>query len=286
MVFWFFNALNKSYTTNISLPVEFRFDPQYYIAVKPPPDEVRLNVTGIGWNLFRRSAGLRGLPLIVPLERPADVKKIVGTALPSLFTNPLEGMQINYVLTDTIYLSIEPRAGRWITLELDSVEQYIRENHEVISKITISPDSIFVEGPINQITRLKEPYNVTLGVRDIDEDFTEEVEVTIPDGELIRRNPPVVFIAFSVEQLIRVEDSVRLEVINYPSQAKPVLELKKVYSVFRIRQSMLETFQVDSITAILDLKDFTKGEARLAPVLKGVPPHTKVLEVDTVSVKF
>src|SRR5687767_8995754 len=34
-VFWLFNALNKSYTTNINLPLTFDYDQDSYIAVRP-----------------------------------------------------------------------------------------------------------------------------------------------------------------------------------------------------------------------------------------------------------
>src|SRR5215216_6687499 len=76
-VFWFFNALNKNYTTNINLPLVFDYDRENFMAVRPLPEAVRFNVTGLGWNLFRRSAGLKIPPLVVPLPQPGEVKKIV-----------------------------------------------------------------------------------------------------------------------------------------------------------------------------------------------------------------
>ena len=76
-VFWFFNALNKDYTTTISFPLAFDYDRDRFIPVEPLPRDVRINVTGIGWNLFRRSTRVKVPPLVIPLDRPADVKKIV-----------------------------------------------------------------------------------------------------------------------------------------------------------------------------------------------------------------
>src|SRR5436190_17094022 len=75
-VFWFFNALNKNYTTNINFPIAFEFNQDNYVAVRPLPQVVRVNVTGMGWSLFRKSVGLNVPPLVVPLERPAETKKI------------------------------------------------------------------------------------------------------------------------------------------------------------------------------------------------------------------
>src|SRR5687768_15393240 len=94
-VFWFFNALNKTYTTNINFPLAFDYDNDHFIPVEGLPLNVRLNVTGNGWELFKRSTGVKKDPLQIPLERPGDVKKIVGSGLKFSFTNQLNGLQIN-----------------------------------------------------------------------------------------------------------------------------------------------------------------------------------------------
>jgi hypothetical protein len=40
MIFWFFNALNKNYTTNISFPIAFDYNDNVYIPIRPLPSEV------------------------------------------------------------------------------------------------------------------------------------------------------------------------------------------------------------------------------------------------------
>ena len=49
-IFWFFNALNKSYTTNINFPLSFDYDRDNFVPVRNLPAQVRLNVTGNGWD--------------------------------------------------------------------------------------------------------------------------------------------------------------------------------------------------------------------------------------------
>src|SRR6187431_968935 len=88
-IFWFFNALNKNYTTNITFPLAFDYNSENYVAIRPLPEAVRINVTGMGWDLFRRSLGLKIPPLVIPLERPSQINRIVGSTLPALFANQL-----------------------------------------------------------------------------------------------------------------------------------------------------------------------------------------------------
>jgi len=285
-VFWFFNALNKTYTTNISFPLDIDFNSSNYVAVKPLPEEVRINVTGIGWSLFRRSLGVKVPSLVIPLERPSEVKKIVGSTLPGLFSNQLEGLDINFVLTDTLYLNIQPKAGRWIKVSLKNVDSYLKKNYTSVSDVRIIPDSIFIEGPMSQITKLKEPVELSLTQNNIDENFRQDVEVILPDNQFIRRNPPTVAVAFDVEKLVEQTDSVKLTLQNIPGSSKPVIGKSYINCVFAICESMAADFRSDSVHAIVDLKGFKRGSIKVVPKFTGLPPHSKVLKVDTVRIRL
>lgn len=283
-VFWFFNALNKKYTTNIAFPVAFDYDHEGYVAVRPLPDEVRINVTGMGWDLFRRSLGVKVPPLVIPLERPADVKKIV--ALPALFVNQLERFEINFILTDTLRLALEPKATRWISLRLDSPAILFRQGYIMTSGVRIVPDSVFIEGPQQLVNALQEPVYLKLTQRNIDENFKEDIEVKFLNNELIKRDPPTVSVQFDVDRLTEITDSIQLEVINYPRGAKPSFGVRRVPFTFRIPRRSLESYHRDSVHAVLDLKYFSRGTKKIFPVVKGLPAHSIVVAADSVIVRF
>jgi len=76
-----FNAFNKEYSTNLRFPILFEFNGERYVPAEHFPKSVTLNVSGIGWDLFRRRIGVKVPQLIIPLDRPAEIKKIVASAL-------------------------------------------------------------------------------------------------------------------------------------------------------------------------------------------------------------
>ncbi len=285
-VFWFFNALNKSYSTTVSFPLVFDYDEERFIPVIPLPNSVRLNVSGIGWNLFRRSAGLKVPPLVIPLERPAEVKKIVGSTLPAFFANQLADFQINFVMTDTLLLAIEPIAKRRVKVTIDLPPTFLKDNYTIVSPIRIAPDSISIEGPVKLITGLSDPVYLKISQRDIDENFNEAVEVKFLNDGLIKRAPPTVDVSFDVDKLIGVTDSVSLKVINAPRQSWPFIERKKLLCQIAIPQRAYESYNPDSIKAVVDLKDFVKGERKVLPQLIGLPPFAEVLRLDSIVIKF
>jgi hypothetical protein len=285
-VFWFLNALNKTYTTNLKFPLSFDYDKQNFVPVKSLPKEVRINVTGNGWDLFRRSTGVKIPPLEIPVERPVETKKIVGSTLPAFFTNQIEGLEINYVLTDTIYVDLEPKTGRWITLKLDTSTLRLKDEYGLASNISILPDSIYIEGPKPVVNQIEEPVQVSLPFRNIDENFMEDVEVSFPAGDAIKRDPPTVAVMFNVQKMITVQDSIELVIENLPSTVWPVIGRKHIPVIFIIPQNMMDNFIIDSTKAVLDLKKIKRGNRSVLPQVKGLPPFSKIIRIDSVRVKF
>lgn len=285
MVFWFFNALNKEYTTNLNFPIVFDYNDKNYVTVDPLPEEISLNVTGVGWNLFRRSVGVNIPSLLIPLERPAEVKKIVGSTLPSFISDQLAEMKINFVLTDTLFLNIEPKAGRWISLETDSVTKNLDPQYGIQSDVTIIPDSIFIEGPIGMVTAIKEPHFISFIEGGITKDFNEEVEVVF-ESEIIKRDPPTVRITFEVDKLVEVVDTISLELINAPTTRTSVQTIEKIACTFQMGTEFARNFRSDSIKAIIDLEGFTRGKIKLAPQVVGLPRFVAVSHIDSVSIQY
>lgn len=285
-IFWFFNALNKNYTTTISFPLAFDYDHTGFIPIRPLPQAVRINVTGLGWNLFRRSTGVKVPPLVIPLERPADVKKIVGSTLPAFFANQLGGFQINFVITDTLHLAIEPRGKRKVQLKLDIPPRFFRKGYTLISPIEIVPDSVSLEGPIKLINGLSDPVYLKIPQRNFDENFMELVDVKFLNDGLIAREPPAVEVSFQVDKLTEIEDSVRIEVINAPKHAWPFIERKKLPCKIAVPETMLNFYNADSVCAVVNLKNFKKGEKKVLPSLRGLPPYTQIIKLDSISIKF
>lgn len=284
-IFWFFNALNKTYTTNIAFPVSFEYEKSEYVPVSELPREVRINVTGNGWDLFKRSTGVKASPLEIPLARPAEVKKIANSALNRIFSNQVEGLEINFVLTDTLYVDLEPKTGRWIKLKMDSLQRNLKKGYGLASEVTLTPDSVFIEGPLRLISAFREPVPLKLRQRNIDEDFMEEVELDIPSSAFIKRNPPTVSVKFEVARMVNMQDSIPITAINVPPTVA-VVETKYIPVTVAVPENMARQFTLDSARAVLDLRNFRKGEAKILPRVEGLPPFSTVVKIDTVRIRL
>jgi hypothetical protein len=285
-IFWCFNALNKRYTTTISFPLTFEYDRERFIPVMPLPQSVRINVTGIGWNLFRRGSGVKVPPLVIPLEKPAEVKKIVGSTLPGLFANQLGGFEINFIITDTLHLAVEPKGKRLLKLAPDIAEMIFRKGYTLVSPVTVSPDTVRVVGPVRLLASLTDPFYIKVPQRNIDEDYSETVELKFLNDELIERNPQLVNISFKVDRLVDVQDSIHLALEHAPKSAAQFFGRKKLKCRFAIPESLMDDYNRDSVTAVVDLKNFKRGTIKILPRFDGLPAYSRVTKVDSVVVRF
>jgi YbbR domain-containing protein len=287
-VFWFFNALNKTYTTQLSFPIEIQYDRDNFVPVSGLPTEVKMNVTGIGWTLIRRTAGVKVPALMLPLERPTEVKKVVGSTLPALLGNQVNDLQINFVATDTLRIDIEPIVGRWLALTTEDLFAHFKSGYGLASNITLTPDSVFVEGPRRLVQALPNPYPLKLPAENIDEDTEAELRVSFQYSQF-RVEPTQTIASFRVEPMKELTDSVALEIVQLPAQfkRKPSIKLKQVHYTLQLAESSWRTlYNRTSIKASLSLHNLQPGKTRVAPTLTGLPPFSKVVRIDSVEVSF
>ena len=285
-IFWFFNALNKNYAANINFPLTFDYDQERFIPVRALPEHVRLNVSGLGWDLFRKSSGLKVPPLVIPLERPTDVRKIVGSTLPALFSPQLEGMQVNFALTDTLYVAMDDRIKRKIEIRMDSIHHYLSHEFVLAGEIKIQPDTVWLDGPKQVIDQLPPVFQLTLPERNISQNFNEEIEITFQRSGLVNRNPPMVTVTFEVEPLLEVTDTIHVEVLNVPPRIKSTMGITKVLCTYRLPARLASTVSADSLVALVDLKSVARGSHKIIPHIIGLPPQARLVKVDTVNIIF
>mgnify|MGYP006992416046 CR=1 FL=1 len=282
-VFWFFNAINKEYSTNLRFPIQFEFNNEKFVQAKMLPQDISLNVKGNGWDLLRSSSyGLKRPSLVIPIERPAEVKKIVCSTLPPVLASQMGRLQINYVVTDTLFLEIEPKDVHKFKAVVDEKSISYKEGFGRISPVVILPDSVHLEGPRSLLHDLPDSILLTYSGKKVGGNFRESIEV-VTNNEMIKRDPPVVEVMFEVGEVITISRKVRLE-ITKPSFVQASLSSDSVSIQVQIPKDHSSDFQEKGITASVDLRGARKGTMNVRPVWKGLPPYAQVLRADSIAV--
>ncbi|MEJ0055461.1 MAG: hypothetical protein WDN75_07275 [Bacteroidota bacterium] len=285
-VFWIFNALNKNYATNLRFPLHFEFDGEKYIPVEPLPASLALNVSANGWELFRKSLGLKVPVISMPLERPVETRKIVASSLSPIVASQVGVLHVNFIVTDTLRFKIEPLATRKIKLKADLRNVTFKNNFGRTSPVVILPDSVTLQGPKSFIAELTDTLTLPISASRVSSNMRENVEVVVSHNDLISRNPPVAEIMFEVGPVEEIKRYLALKTSKIPWATE--IDKDSVACTFIVPQNQHKHFLSTSLSATLlyDLTTILKGETKsLVPSIKGVPEYAEVTHVDSVKVR-
>jgi hypothetical protein len=281
-----FNALNKDYATNVRFPLQIEFDDTKYIAVEPPPPNLLLNVQGNGWEILRRRLGIKVPKISLAFERPADARKIPASTLSPMAATQIGSLHLNFIVTDTLRLKIEPKVSRKIRLSASVKNVAFRKNLGRTSRVVILPDSVELLGPKSLIEGLPDSIVLNVTGSRVNTNFRENVEVVVPHNDLISRNPPVAEVMFDVGAVEEVTRWVPLRIPKAPWGVE--VEIDSVRAVFLVPQRDHDIFQKEQLytTVAFEYDSIKKGQTRtFLPQLRGLPPYAQVIRIDSIRVK-
>lgn len=162
-LFWQMNALNKTYTTRLNVPLAWRFDTARYVPLRPLPTALPVVVTGEGWRLLRANLGLG----VKPLElRPASRRgtRYLPAAAHRDAQASLEPLKLDEWPGDTLRLSFDRRATRRLTLALADAPAALAPETPPAARnrpryaARFEPNTVVVRGPASVIAALPDPW--------------------------------------------------------------------------------------------------------------------------------
>jgi hypothetical protein len=285
--FWFFNALNKpNYISRIQYPLQFTFNDSLYMAVKEPPDVLRLEVTGGGWDLLRRSLGYDMPPLEISLENPENNRFLLADNLVPQITERLGELKVNYAIDDTLFLQIEAIISRKLKLELDTFNLDIAENIELNYPIIFSPDSVEVRGPKSFIEALPPSLFVDLEGENLEGAYEGEIAIGTLGSDLYTLSPQKATISIAVTEFAEFNQDIKLIAINAgnnPSM-EPVqesIQVKYLAPVDKFPSALVFPWEV-----VLDFNAMDPSDSTIAPFLRLGPDFIRQPEIVPERVKM
>ena len=287
-IFWLFNAFNKSHASTIRFPLHFEYANQQFVAVTPLPRYININVTGSGWDLIRKTWGMKVPDLVIPLERPLDIKKIPSSTLTPVLINQLSGLQINYIVTDTLQINVDEKTSKTFMLSVDLTKVTFREGFGHTGVVELTPDSVVIDGPKSIIATLSDTIVLPVQGQRISKTFHDELEVPLFNSESINRNPPVISVNVLVGAVEIIEVMIKVKAINRSGARKPYFtDSVKVSLQVPVNQKADLIEKSSQLRAMLDLKHVeVKGSYQAYPKIIGLPIYAQVVSIDSVSFKI
>lgn len=277
--FWFFNALNKNYQARIKYPVEFLFDTDSVVVMRPLPSTLAIDVSSGGWNLFRKMFWFSATPIQIALDNPTEIGFYTRGSLMPIVASELSDLTVNYLVTDTVHIDIRKKMSKRLGLYLDSASIDLADNHRLTSRISISTDSLTITGPKSFVDTLGAVYFLDLQAKGISGDFDRDVKVSFPKRSKAYSDPEEVLVRFDVEKFERHSVEARIEMINFPTDSSVHLLRSKVQVFYTVRQSKMDEVEDAVFRPLLDYKDMDASDSTVQVILTDFPASALDVEI-------
>jgi hypothetical protein len=282
--FWFFNSLNKTYTTRISYPLTFNFNREN-VVVGDLPEQVALDVTAGGWTLLRKTFWFNVDPVEIQLDNPTETKYITGNRIIAHLADQVTDLRINRVLTDTLFVDIEEKMVKRLAVRLDSARLSMQPSYRVVSPVRIVPDSVTFEGAASFIKALPDSLMLTLPKSGIDSDVYEEVRIKFEENPMLKIFPDRVMVSFEVAQFVQRVKSVLVDKINFPPDSIAYLAEPRVDVTFFVERELAEEADASKFKVVANYKRLNPQDSTIRPILLEHPAYVTDVTIDPPNLK-
>jgi len=285
--FWLLNALNKNYTNiRTNYPLTFVYNPKNFIPLKPLPEEIEINVSGKGWKLLRKYLMLNVRPAEIIIQSLPPRDYLQGSALRPQLAGVLDGLQLNFVVTDTVHFSFDRRIKRQVALRVDSAAIKTAENVFIASPVVVAPDSVLFEGPASIVSEFPAPFPISLPPDALDRSFNRFIPLDYPSKSLVTASVTDVEVSVAISPLTWQQVIVTPIIRNQPTATPFLLQPATVTIRFGHGQNNAAPITPDQFEVAVDYTTFNPADSTATVALIRKPVYVKNVTLEPKTVKM
>ena len=286
--FWFFSALNKpDYATLIEYPITFVYEDDSTYVLETLPEHVIVEARGGGWNLLRKTLLLDTPPIEVELDNPVDTRYVTGQSLTEQIAEQLGEVQLERVISDTLFFRIDRAAQKEVFVVIDSSSIILENSYQITSPINLSARQATVIGPETILADLGDTLYVSLPEQNINENYQQSIPLEHSSSDLVSILPEVVDIYFEVASFNMVSRKVEVKGENFPNDSSLQVLPNSVNVSFWIQNKYIDLIQDYDFEVVANLRSLNEDDSTIIPVLKSYPRFARdvTIKPSKVSVK-
>lgn len=287
--FWVLNALNKdNYSTIVDYPVQWEFDQKNFVAVKPLPKSIQIQISGNGWDLLRKyfNISTNAYPILInsPAEKnyllTSDLKRGLGEFItPTLLEN---------VLGDTIPLQIDRIVTKTLIPELDSTGYSLDRNIALEGKVSFNPDKLEVTGPSSILESYQGKFPVVLNAEKIAKNYSGKVPLELEEdlATLVQLKQTEIQVSFSIVTYLEGNKRLKIKKLNFPANVKRANEELIPVLSYLIQEADLAKLKDLEFEAVLDYRKRNRADSTLQIQVNPNPKFLKEVKITPPQLKL
>jgi len=235
VLFWLLIKMSKEYKAIISFPIEYVNIPQNKLIQKEPVKQIDIQIKASGFRLF----GLGVMQTKIQLDARKLQRKSTSDYYFVLQNQKIDIQNqitnkyvVDQIVQDTVYLNLGTLTSKKVPVYGDFELSY-KLGYHLINAIKITPDSIVVSGPEEQLDTLQRMYlkrfvkenisetiNTTLKIKEANSSIRFAVKEAVIYGEVDQFTEGALDLPF---EIINMPDSVSVN--TFPATLKVVFQV-------------------------------------------------------------
>jgi hypothetical protein len=275
--------LSKEYVAQVSLNVSYDELPQDKLLQKSPEKEIQIIAKGTGFKLlstrfFNHSVQLK----TNNLSKRGNEKYFFLTSNQKIHIQKqlVSGLQLEEFLKDTIYLEIGNLVSKKVPVTPNlKVEYHI--GFDALKPLEITPDSILISGPEQQIKSIKSLTFLPLSLENVSANFSKTATILVPQNlKNVKYNVKEVNVNGFVEKFTEGHFTIPFKVNNLPKNVNLTTFPKEVKIVFKVDLPRFKSVSENLFTVVCDYSvSEINGFSYLMPKITSKPDFVKNVKI-------
>jgi YbbR domain-containing protein len=284
--FWFLNALSKTYTEDIIVPVSYINFPNNKTIASKPADRFEMKVRAHGFTILRNKLSFLFMPLEFNVNELTkdrmQISKKSSFAIPSRqfytelsyqLSNELDILSIS---PDTLYFKFDQMGTKRVKI-CPVVKLNLKKQFQISGNIETKPDSVTINGAQSTIDTLQCVYTETLRGNSVDQAFTKDIKIRPVKEVYFDRKS--VEITVPVEEYTEAQQMVQVGIIDKPIGRNIKLFPAKVSISYQIGLSRFAQIHPEDFKLTVSYKDILEGKPRLKISVDSTPAYIYSLKI-------
>jgi len=288
VLFWLLIKMSKEYKAIISFPIEYVNIPQNKLIQKEPVKQIDIQIKASGFRLF----GLGIMQTKIQLDARKLQRKSTSDYYFVLQNQKIDIQNqitnkyvVDQIVQDTVYLNLGTLTSKKVPVYGDFELSY-KLGYHLINAIKITPDSIVVSGPEEQLDTLKRMYLK----RFVKENISETINTTLKIKEAnssIRFAVKEAVIYGEVDQFTEGALDLPFEIINMPDSVSVNTFPATLKVVFQVGLNNFNKVNSSSFKIVFDYEQSTLNNLNyLIPKVIFKPDFVSSVKLSPAKVEF
>ena len=288
---WFLNALNKDYSTTISLPVKYVSPPKNQFLSNTPPSKLDLKVNAHGFTLLRHKLGLSFSPIVLNINNVTNNFE-VGYEGYRINSNRLirqvsdqvsSEISISGILPDVFYIKLDSLKTKTVPVKTE-FQLNFKPQFNLKDPVSVQPPTVEIKGPAAVLDTIFFLSLEEKKFENLDADFERLFNVNHPENTII--NPGKVTVKIPVEKFTEKEITIPVQIQNKPKNKNVKLFPSEIKLTVLVGLSAFEDIEASTFQVAVDYNEVNSQNEELKIVIQQTPSNVQIIRYAPESVEY